>query len=719
MPRNSSGTYSLPAGNPVVSNTLIQSTWANPTMSDLGTGITDSLDRNGRGAMLAALKNIDGTTVAPAISFSSEGTLGLYRVAAGVLGIAAGGALILSIASTGLTFSSPVVLPLGTAAAPALTFTGNTNTGIYSPTTNQVAISTNGAQRLLVDATGIVTMAGQQLAFSTTGTNTIAATNAGGTLAIQTGGANNRITIDAAGVTVISGATTFSSTVAHAGVVTFNNNIATQIKDAGGTARRVLNLGPGGSIAIGDIDNGIAGGFLNLFANSTIQFETNNVARAFIDGTGLSLLYPLNLTNNLGIWWKDTGGTLRRMAVLNASNLFLMGDVDNAITGSVSYVRAQSQIEFDINTVSIISMSASSITASKTIFSASTVVEGHRIINDAGLFSIYNTANTTRTGYLLGATGSLLSLGAENGASLALLTNGSTRLRIDTAGNVGMGVTPSAWGTYSAFEGTAGALAFNGATAVGLSQNAYFNGTNWIYKATAVATLYQSITGQHQFLEAASGTAGTAITWVQAMLLDASGNLSVAGSVTATTAVTAGAANGFLSSTFVSNTQNPIWRFANALTFGLSYFQGTSGLDGANDTIGVHFGTATAAGSVLQIQGAGGRKGINVQGAALTPTTNSGNINGTFTLDWSVSNVVRATLTGNVTTFTQTNAQDGQTMNLFLTQDGTGSRTFPFTGIKFPGGAVPTLSTAAGAIDLLVLTRMNSVYYGSLTKAFA
>ena len=43
---------------------------------------------------------------------------------------------------------------LGTAAAPTYTFTGDVNTGIYSPGTDQVAISTGGIQRATVDSSG-------------------------------------------------------------------------------------------------------------------------------------------------------------------------------------------------------------------------------------------------------------------------------------------------------------------------------------------------------------------------------------------------------------------------------------------------------------------------------------------------------------------------------------------------------------------------------------
>ena len=54
------------------------------------------------------------------------------------------------------TFDSIAQHPLGTAGAPTITFTGDTNTGIYSPGADQVAISTNGTGRLFVDASGRV-----------------------------------------------------------------------------------------------------------------------------------------------------------------------------------------------------------------------------------------------------------------------------------------------------------------------------------------------------------------------------------------------------------------------------------------------------------------------------------------------------------------------------------------------------------------------------------
>lgn len=48
------------------------------------------------------------------------------------------------------------VFGAGTAALPSISFTGDPNTGIYSPGADQVAISTNGTQRVTVDSSGLV-----------------------------------------------------------------------------------------------------------------------------------------------------------------------------------------------------------------------------------------------------------------------------------------------------------------------------------------------------------------------------------------------------------------------------------------------------------------------------------------------------------------------------------------------------------------------------------
>ena len=57
MPRNGQGTYNLPAaaGNPVIPLSPIATSWANPTLTDIGNTLTTSVSSDGQTAMTGAL----------------------------------------------------------------------------------------------------------------------------------------------------------------------------------------------------------------------------------------------------------------------------------------------------------------------------------------------------------------------------------------------------------------------------------------------------------------------------------------------------------------------------------------------------------------------------------------------------------------------------------------------------------------------------------------
>ena len=95
-------------------------------------------------------------------------------------------------------------------------------------------------------------------------------------------------------------------------------------------------------------------------------------------------------------------------------------------------------------------------------------------------------------------------------------------------GNVGIGVTPSAWdtgNTVKAVEISQGAFWGYGTTNVYLGSNYYWNGTNRIYLKTAAAAEYSITNGAHEWYSAASGTAGTAVTLTPRMSITSSGNV--------------------------------------------------------------------------------------------------------------------------------------------------------------------------------------------------
>jgi hypothetical protein len=101
--------------------------------------------------------------------------------------------------------------------------------------------------------------------------------------------------------------------------------------------------------------------------------------------------------------------------------------------------------------------------------------------------------------------------------------------------------------------------------------------------------------------------------------------------VTSSGGVYAAGASGFYSTTFVSNSRNPIWRFANADTYGLSYFQGNAGVSNL-DTIGFHFGTATSAGSIFRFN----QSGTAEFAAHINPQSNAIYNLGSSSLRWNV-----------------------------------------------------------------------------------
>jgi hypothetical protein len=120
-------------------------------------------------------------------------------------------------------------------------------------------------------------------------------------------------------------------------------------------------------------------------------------------------------------------------------------------------------------------------------------------------------------------------------------TSNAEKMRLDASGNLGLGVTPSAWVSNRCvlqIGGPAAALALNGTAAISeIFANAYRNTSGtYIYAATGAASYVDfnnSSAGGWAWSIAPSGTAGNPITFTQAMTLDASGKLQLNATSTA------------------------------------------------------------------------------------------------------------------------------------------------------------------------------------------
>jgi hypothetical protein len=127
MSRNGSGTYTLPAGNPVVTGTTISTTWANNTLNDIAATLTDSVAADGQTPMTGDLDlnsnkivNLTAGTVAgDAVEYSQ---LAAY--------------LTNPVTITGGTINNTVIGGTTAAAITATTINGTTITGTSFRTTN-------------------------------------------------------------------------------------------------------------------------------------------------------------------------------------------------------------------------------------------------------------------------------------------------------------------------------------------------------------------------------------------------------------------------------------------------------------------------------------------------------------------------------------------------------------------------------------------------------
>jgi hypothetical protein len=142
-------------------------------------------------------------------------------------------------------------------------------------------------------------------------------------------------------------------------------------------------------------------------------------------------------------------------------------------------------------------------------------------------FTAQDTAGTQRTAAYITWKLAVASSASPQGYLAIGTRNASEALIITDSGNLGLGVTPSAWGSNSkplqmADGSVWGISSLTGYVSVG--GNYYYDG-NYKYIKTSNATDYYQYNGQHAWRNAPSGTAGNVITFTQAMTLTAAGRL--------------------------------------------------------------------------------------------------------------------------------------------------------------------------------------------------
>jgi hypothetical protein len=149
---------------------------------------------------------------------------------------------------------------------------------------------------------------------------------------------------------------------------------------------------------------------------------------------------------------------------------------------------------------------------------------------DTWISRIYNTGSDANAQGLLVRSDATA---AHNAAVMGVYADGGYKMLVKSTGNVGIGTLPVTHYTgYEALDigNTLSLMSNNTSTNIStLTNNGYLNSnaSNWVRKVADESTMYEQVSGQHRFKTAASGSAGGAITWSEALRIDASGNVGI------------------------------------------------------------------------------------------------------------------------------------------------------------------------------------------------
>ena len=431
---------------------------------------------------------------------------------------------------TTLTASSIATFAAGSAAAPSITTTGDTNTGLFFPAADTIAFTEGGVEAARFDSSGnlgigVVPSAwGRGKAFEVgsigsaiwadTGSNDIHdfLTNA----YIATGDLSSgwryayngfavryeQISGQNRWYTAPSGTAGNAITFTQAMTLDASGNLLTGSATVSGSGLLTVAVGntTGGAVCAVDTDGAriemqAAGALTYLLAttNHPMVLGTNNTERARITSTGGLLV----------------GNT-------SAQSYSGTAPITELYTTSIN------NTDPDGGTLALYSTSSFAIDkGAGTVFGFKYNTAGNFVTAARVRGAKENATDGNFAGYLAFDT-------RANGGSL------TERARLDSSGNLGLGVTPSAWdGTFIAFEGGAstasngqGSLFFqkNGDFTTALGSNFYYS-AGWKYKTTNAAGRFEVTKNTFQWFNAASGSADAAISFTQAMTLTAAGTL--------------------------------------------------------------------------------------------------------------------------------------------------------------------------------------------------
>jgi len=269
-------------------------------------------------------------------------------------------------------------------------------------------------------------------------------------------------------------------------------------------------------------------------------------------------------------------------------------------------------------------------------------------------------------------------------------------------GNLGLGVTPSAWTTLKVMQFSGGASFAGFSNTAYINANCYFDGS-WRYIATTNAGRYEAA-ANHKWFTSTSGTAGAVISETQTMALDSSGRLGIA-----TTSPTS-----LLSVGTLGTSINPAIQIGSATNSSGSLYFG----DGtASDTYRGYVEYSHVSDALLFGTSSLERIRIDSAGTFILKNdyqeqTYTANSSTAITLNIVTNGTDQViTLTGTAT-ITMPTATAGKSFLLKL-KTGAGAYTVTWSTVKWPSGTAPTLTSTASRMDIFSFFSDGTNWYGT------